>query len=79
MLNSDKIIVELTNKEALVLLDFCYRFNREDGYPFEDQAERRVLWNVEAILEKQLVEVFSPDYKKLLQEARNQVRDPTHE
>lgn len=79
MFSPDKIIVELTNKEALVLLEFLYRFSEVEGYPFEDQAEQRVLWNVETILEKQLVEVFSPDYKKLLQEARNQVRDPTHE
>jgi hypothetical protein len=52
------------------------RFDDEDAYSFADQAEQRVLWKLEGVLEKQLVEIFCPHYGKLLAEAREQVRDP---
>jgi hypothetical protein len=52
------------------------RFDDERSYPFADKAEERVLWTLEGILEKQLVEILSPDYKALLQAARQVVRDP---
>ncbi len=71
----DKIAIELTNKEALVLFEFLRRSDDEGICSFADQAEQRVLWDVKAILEKQLVEILSPDYDRLLQEARDQVRD----
>jgi hypothetical protein len=71
-----KIAIELSNKEALVLFEFLNRFDEEDAYPFADQAEQRVLWVLEGMLEKQLVEILSPHYDKLLAEAREQVRDP---
>ena len=76
MLSPEKITIELTNKEALVLFEFLRRFDDEDTHSFADQAEQRVLWDIQCILEKQLVEILSPDYLRLLKEAREQVRDP---
>jgi hypothetical protein len=76
MLDPEKLTIELTNKEALVLFEFLRRFDDEDNYSFADQAEQRVLWDVECLLEKQLVEVLSPAYQVFLKEAREQVRDP---
>jgi len=76
MLSPEKITIELTNKEALVLFEFLRRFDDEDAYSFADQAEQRVLWDMQCILEKQLVEILSPDYLRCLKEAREQVRDP---
>lgn len=69
------IAIELTNKEALVLFEFLRRLDDEGNYSFADQAEERVLWTIEGILEKQLVEILSPEYNRLLKEAREQVRD----
>jgi hypothetical protein len=57
-----------------VLLEFLNRFDKENSYAFADQAEQQVLWDMECILEKQLVETWSPDYSKFLEEARKQVR-----
>jgi hypothetical protein len=74
--NGRKILVELTNQEALVLFEFLRRCDDENTYKFADQAEERMLWKLEGILEKQLVEIFSPDYGRLLEEAREQIRDP---
>jgi hypothetical protein len=76
MLSPATITLELSNHEALVLFAFLHRFDDEAAYPFADQAEQRVLWDVECMLEKQLVELFSPDYHAFLAEARAQVRDP---
>jgi len=70
------ISIELSKKEALVLFEYLRRCDDQDKYSFVDQAEERVLWTVEGALEKQLVEIFSPDYGKLLKEARGQGRDP---
>ncbi len=73
---STKVTLQLSNDEALVFFDWIKRFN-ESTASFADQAEERVLWDLEAILEKQMVEAFSDDYEQLLVAARNRVRDAT--
>jgi hypothetical protein len=65
----------LSREEALVLFEWITRFNKSPGTTFEDQAEERVLWNIEAILESVLVEPFRPDYSAQLARARDAVRD----
>lgn len=75
MLSPEKVIIELTHKEALVLFEFLRRCDDDQNYSFADQSEERVLWTLEGILEKRLVEIFSPDYRRFLQEARGHVRD----
>ena len=42
---------------------------------FADQAEQRVLWDLEAALEKHLAEPFKSDYRDRLEAARGRVRD----
>jgi hypothetical protein len=74
--NSTRVAIDLSGAEALVLFDWLVRFNDRQDNEFEDQAERRVLCDIEAILEKELVEPFRSDYLELLQRAREQVRDP---
>ncbi|MFA5801714.1 MAG: hypothetical protein WC911_04470 [Thermoleophilia bacterium] len=71
----DGISLELTNDEALVFFDWVKRNNVEEFYQFEDQAEKRVLWDIEAQLERTLVVPFEADYKNLLIQARNHIRD----
>lgn len=72
----DHIRIELSEDEALVLFEWIARFNRRDDVEFEDQAEQRVLWDVEGSLEEALAEPFSGDYDLLLAGARARVRDP---
>jgi hypothetical protein len=69
------VVIALSVSEALVLFDLLSRFNDLKGLAFEDQAEQRVLWNLQSILERQLAEPFRPDYSELLKEARDAVRD----
>lgn len=70
------VTIPLTGDQALVLFEWIKRFNERDSNDFEDQAEERVLWDIEAVLEKALVEPFEQDYDRLLAEARAAVRDP---
>lgn len=69
------ICLKLTNEEALVLFDWISRFNEDDKNVFQDQAEQRVLWDIEAMLEEQLVEPLDENYDELLKSARDKVRD----
>lgn len=70
------INLKLTKNEALVFYEFLARFNNQDRKEiFEDQAEERVLWDIECCLEKQLVEPFQKDYKVLVQKSRDEVRN----
>ena len=75
-MNNPKLSIELSKNEALVFFEFLTRFNQKD-WPeiFEDQAEQRVLWDIEAILEKELVEPFKPDYEEIIKQARETIRD----
>lgn len=74
--DKDKVLLELTKEEAIVLLDWLSRFN-EDEKPelFKDQAEERVLWDVEASIEKVISENFDSNYAEILSKAREKVRD----
>jgi hypothetical protein len=76
MMAQEKVRLELSRDEALVLFEWLARFNKADGRDFEDQAEQRVLWDMEAKLESVLVEPFDPKYSELLAQARARVRGP---
>lgn len=76
MMESDEIVITLNKDEALVLFEFLSRFNEKDNKEiFQDQAEEKALWIIEAQLENVLVEPFMPNYHDIIQEARNRVRD----
>jgi len=71
----DHIDVRLTPDEALVLFEFLSRYCERDELRVEDEAEQRALWNLCGLLAKQSVEPFEPDYRELLQSARNRLRE----
>ncbi len=74
---SDPITVELTEDEALVLLDYLTRSSKSGREGVEDQAAQRALWNLEAVLEKALPAVVDPNYTELVAKARDRLRDQT--
>lgn len=74
---TEDVTLKLTRDEAIVFFEWLARFNADEGRRFEDQAEQRVLWNLEASLESTLEELFKPDYDQILVAARSRVRDPT--
>lgn len=72
----EPIRLELTEDEALVLFDFLLRFDDSETLTIQDQAEERALWNLHCVLQKQLVQIFNPEYKTLVEAARSRLRDP---
>jgi hypothetical protein len=71
----EDIEIKLTGDEALVLFEFLARFDESQTLNIIDQSEERALWNLHAVLQKQLAEPFNSDYKELLNLARNRLRD----
>lgn len=67
--------LELTEDEALVLFEFLARFDDSDTLSLVDQAEERMLWNLHCRLQKQLVEIFDPNYETMVEAARARLRD----
>ena len=72
--SEEKVIIELTRSEALVLFEFLYRTSDDDSLTVADQAERRALWNLECLFEKELVEPFLPNYLELLEQAKKRLK-----
>jgi hypothetical protein len=74
-MRSKRVKIELTSDEALVLYDWLTRFNQRTHTDFADQAEERVLFDLEAMLEKALVAPLQSDYADVLASARSSLRD----
>jgi hypothetical protein len=74
-MQSKSVKIELTSDAALVLYDWLTRFNQREEIDVADQAEERVLFDLEAMLEKALVAPLQADYAELLAQARSHVRD----
>jgi hypothetical protein len=72
---SEPVIMTLTQAEALVLFEWLHV--NEGRHVLADQAEQRVLWGLEASLDKQLEALFAADYSGRLNAARARVRDAT--
>ena len=68
--------ITLTKSESIVLFELITRINKENRKDLiEDQAEERILWDLESMLESKLTEPFQDNYKELLNNARNELRD----
>jgi hypothetical protein len=74
IMSQDTITIELAKDEALVLFEFLANLT-DKTFKFDDQAEQRVLWNIQSELESALAEPFKPDYLEILKVARDKVRD----
>jgi hypothetical protein len=68
-----QIMIELSQDEALVLFEWLSRNENQLEGMFQDHAEQRVLRDVEAALERTLVEPFKPNYDELVAQARQRV------
>jgi hypothetical protein len=73
----DDLTLQLSRAEALVLFDFLSRSDEAENFVFEDQAEQRIVWLLQAQLERTLVEPPKANCAELLREARSAVRKET--
>ena len=74
-MKKEEIEINLTKDEALVLFEFLSRFSDKNELKIEHQSEERALWNLKCIFEKVLSEHFSKDYFKIIEVAREQLKD----
>ncbi|MCF8463290.1 MAG: hypothetical protein K9G41_00500 [Flavobacteriales bacterium] len=70
----EKVKLELTSSEALVLVEFLIRFSKEDKLKIEHPSEERLLWDLCSMLESQVPELLDKNYTELLSEARKAVQ-----
>lgn len=74
--NNKNITINLREEEALVFFEWLHNFNDgENSNLFQDQSEERVLWDIEAILEKNMSQILGENYLELLSNARKKIRD----
>jgi HPt (histidine-containing phosphotransfer) domain-containing protein len=73
---AEPVTLTLSRDEAVVLFEWLHRFNSETAHRFDDQAEQRVFWDLEASLEASLEELLQPEHAEILAAARSRVRDP---
>jgi len=73
MSTESAVAISLTPDQALVLFEWLAREDGKDALPTEHPAELQVLWDLEAQLERVLVEPFRPDYAELLAAARERL------
>lgn len=72
-MKDDERVLRLTGAEALVLFEWIARNEGGATFCFEDPAEQRVVWRIEAELERTLTEPLRPDYAELVALARRRV------
>ena len=74
---NDYVPLHLSRDHAIVLFEWLARTSAL-GRPadFADQAEERVLWDLESNLEALLPDVLADNYRERVAEARAIVRDP---
>lgn len=72
---STMIKIEFSRDEALVLFEWLANLDDIQNKPMMDDAEQKVLWNLEAKLEPLLIEIVKPEYKKLVAEAKERLKD----
>lgn len=71
MADPGDVSISLTADEALVLFELLHRWEDDDRVTAPRYAAEQVaLWNLSALLERELREPFKPDYADLLALAR---------
>jgi hypothetical protein len=63
----------LSPDEAVVLFELVARFTNRDTLSIEDESEAHALWKLCSLLERRLVEPFSPNYEGILAAARQRL------
>jgi hypothetical protein len=75
-IENGNISIKFSEDEAIVFLEWLHKFNEEERQTmFQDQSEERILFDLEAELEKVVSGAFSGDYKNFISKARERIRD----
>lgn len=72
-MDSNRVTIEITKSQALVLFDWLSRIDDANTPPALSSTERSVLERLEGQLESTLVEPLEPDWTARLERARRSV------
>lgn len=76
-MREEVVYLRLNPNEALVLFEFLTRYSDQDRLEIADQAEQRVLWDIQCMLEAHVDTINNPNYEMEIELARAAVRDRT--
>jgi hypothetical protein len=76
-MDTPKIVLELSRAEAVVLADFLLRFRDEERLAVDHEAEEQLLYDLCAVVEQQLPELFDASWSKIVERAHCIVLDDT--
>lgn len=68
-----------TDDKKLVLYHWLSSFSESDAFDSLGDAEKRVLWDLEASLEKKLTALFKGDYAAKVSQAASRIAEPESE
>ena len=74
-MNQKNISFELSRDEALVFFEWLSTLEELHSTVYCDPAEERIVWKLEGILERALVEPFDPNYHEIIAQAQRRVSD----
>jgi hypothetical protein len=69
-MNEAKVAVNLTRAEAIVLVEFLMRFRDKERLAIDHEAEEQLLYDLCAVVENQLPELFDPQWGVLVERSR---------
>ena len=69
------VTISLSRDQALVLFEWLAREGKAETIPVAHPSEQRVLWELQAVLEKALPEPFASNYDEILAAARARLTD----
>ena len=70
---SNDYIIKLNNYEVLVFFDWLVKF--VENNEINDEAEQKILYDLECLLESTLEEPFMEDYKDIINRAKRYIID----
>ena len=74
-MNHQKVLLELTRCEAIVLMQLLMRFRDKELLMIEHESEEQLLWDMCCMIEDKLPELLDPGWSDLLDRARATVLD----
>jgi hypothetical protein len=71
----DKINIEISEKDAIVLFEFFERFAEKEELYFVHPAEYLSLMKIAAQIDKSTSAIFKKDYREILDKARSEIAE----
>jgi hypothetical protein len=73
-MEEEVVILELSKDEGLVFYEFLCTVNRQEKFPFGDQAAAVLIKELEILLSAELSETRQPDYAERIKQARANIQ-----